>query len=68
MKKHVEHGYTFIISKNFKTGDKRQNVRHEEVVLNKDIQLNDESIKQPKANPEFDWMMDDAIRFFRKYC
>lgn len=61
MEKNVEKGLAFIIS---------ENVAHSELVLAEDIVL-DESQRggpkdPPKANPKFKWMMDDAIRFFRK--
>ncbi len=62
MRKHVRTGQTFIIS---------QNVKHEEVVLAENIKFNlkDQQTKprQPTANPMFDWMINDAIRFFKKY-
>jgi hypothetical protein len=58
---HVEKGVAFLIS---------QQVSHSNLVLENDIQLQDmgekAEYKQPKANPMFDSMMEDAVRFFRK--
>lgn len=65
LNKHVINGLAFLIA---------ADVRHEEVVLAKNIELNRgplfkkwKDIKQPKANPEFNLMMDTAIRFFNNY-
>lgn len=62
LENHVENGVAFIIS---------ENVSHANLVLAEKITLNDiqgaESEEEPQANPKFDWMMDDAIRFFKEY-
>ncbi|HFC00112.1 MAG TPA: hypothetical protein ENJ53_04840 [Phaeodactylibacter sp.] len=60
MAKHVKKGFTFLLS---------ENIAHSQLVLEKNISL-DLSQKHgvretPIANPKFDWMMDDAIRFFK---
>ncbi|MCP5046679.1 MAG: hypothetical protein GY940_05880 [bacterium] len=57
---HVKKGFSFII------GD---NVPHAELVLEKDIPLDysqtDGPKEPPKANPDFDWMMENVLRFFK---
>ena len=61
LEKNVEKGLAFIIS---------ENVAHSELVLAENIVLDESQTEgpkdPPKANPKFDWMMDDAIRFFKK--
>lgn len=60
LEKYVEKGFAFIIS---------DNVAHSEVVLDKDISLDvsqkDGPAEPPKANPDFDWMMDNVLYFFK---
>lgn len=55
-KNHVECGLAWIIS---------EKVRHEEVVLAKDIELLSGHHLKPKANPKFKLMMQTAIEFFK---
>ncbi|MCP5108211.1 MAG: hypothetical protein GY950_32800 [bacterium] len=61
LENNVEKGLAFIIS---------ENVTHSELVLAENIALDESQTEgpqyPPKANPKFNWMMDDAIRFFRK--
>lgn len=62
LKDNVEHGFLIAIS---------ENVPHDELVLAQNITL-DENEKdgpqnEPQANPKFNWMMDDTIRFFREH-
>ena len=61
LQNHVEKGIAFIIS---------QNVAHSELPLDREIEL-DESQNEgpdtaPKANPQFDLMMTNAMRFFEE--
>lgn len=59
LEEHVEKGAAFIVS---------QQVSHSSLVLENDIELEDvpgfPDFEQPRANPMFGWMMDNAIRFF----
>ena len=59
LEEHVEKGAAFIVS---------QQVSHSSLVLENDIELEDvpgfPDFEQPRANPMFEWMMDNAIRFF----
>jgi esterase/lipase len=61
LKNHVEMGIAFIIA---------QQVSHSSLVLEHDIELDDVPYDsedgKPIANPRFQWMMDDAIRFFKE--
>ena len=61
LQNHVEMGIAFIIA---------QQVSHSSLVLENDIELDEvpgaPEIEEPKANPRFQWMMDDAIRFFKE--
>ena len=61
LQNHVKRGIAFIIA---------QQVSHSSLVLENDIELDDvpgaPDIDKPKANPRFQWMMDDAIRFFKE--
>ena len=56
----MKKGFAFIIA---------DNVPHAELVLEKDIPLDyskeDGPKEPPKANPDFNWMMDSALRFFK---
>jgi len=58
---HVEKGRALILS---------ENVSHSELVLEKDIPLDTSQTHgpqdPPRANPKFNWMMDNAIRFFQE--
>ncbi len=60
LKDNVQLGISFILS---------QNISHSELVLEQDIALDESrelgSKKPPKANPHFDWMMENALRFFK---
>ena len=60
MAKHVKKGFTFLLS---------ENITHSQLVLKKDITLDlskKDGVREiPRANPKFDWMMEDAIRFFK---
>lgn len=67
LKNNVSTGIAFIISEI----EKEKSVQHDELVLAQDIAI-DESQKggpeeAPKANPKFNWMMDDVIRFFTEH-
>ncbi|MFK8104236.1 MAG: alpha/beta hydrolase [Saprospiraceae bacterium] len=56
---YVERGVALLIS---------QNVPHASLPLNEDIQLDVDSrveLPSPKANPQFDMMMDNALLFFK---
>lgn len=60
MTTHVHRGFTFLIS---------ENIAHSQLVLRKPIEL-DLSKKHgvretPPANPKFDWMMRNAIDYFK---
>lgn len=61
LQNHVKRGIAFIIA---------QQVSHSSLVLENDIELDDvpgaPDIDKPKANPRFQWMMDDAIRFSKE--
>ena len=61
MSNHVKRGFTFLIS---------ENIGHSQLVLRKPIPL-DLSQKHgvretPQPNPKFNWMMKNAIDYFRK--
>ena len=60
MSTHVQRGFTFLIS---------ENIAHSQLVLKKPITLD---LKQkhgvrdtPPSNPKFNWMMENAIRYFQ---
>ncbi len=61
LKDNVEHGLLYAIS---------ENVPHDELPLAKNITLDETETegpeKEPQANPKFDFMMDDAVRFYRE--
>jgi pimeloyl-ACP methyl ester carboxylesterase len=57
LKNHVNKGQACVIS---------QNVSHSELVLAEDIPTGKANLKADKANPQFDWMMENAIHFFKK--
>lgn len=61
LENHVEKGYAFIIA---------EGVSHSSLVLEADIEPDDvpgfPDFKKPKANPGFDWMMENAVRFFKE--
>ena len=68
---HVSNGLAFLIADNVRHEDNLgpDNVRHGEVVLAEDIDLSRRPqfamyVKQPKANPKFNLMMQTAIQFF----
>ena len=60
MTAHVDKGFTFLIS---------ENVAHSQLVLKKPIQLDltqKHGVKDtPPSNPKFNWMMTNAIQFFK---
>jgi len=60
MTRHVKRGFTFLIS---------ENIAHSQLVLKKPIQLDldkkDGVRETPLANPKFNWMMENAIRYFQ---
>jgi alpha-beta hydrolase superfamily lysophospholipase len=69
LKNHVTNGLAFLIANTVLIDSKFHHVRHEEVVLAKDIHINPQfkewkNSKQPRANPQFALMMDTAIDFF----
>jgi hypothetical protein len=77
LENYVDNGLAFLIAHKVPHADKLEPddekrpdyVRHEEVVLDKDIVLNRlpqfaRYVKQPKANPKFDLMMQTALQFF----
>lgn len=61
MSTHVHKGFTFLIS---------ENIAHSQLVLKKPIKLDltqKHGIRDtPPANPKFDWMMQNAIYYFKK--
>jgi len=60
MTTHVKKGFTFLIS---------ENIAHSQLVLKKAIKLDlnqKHGVREtPIANPKFNWMMENAIRFFQ---
>jgi len=60
MTTHVKRGFTFLIS---------ENIAHSQLVLKKPIKLDlnqkDGVRETPIANPKFNWMMENAIRYFQ---
>ena len=62
IKDNCEHGVAFIVA---------ANVKHGELTLAKDIELDlNQKVgpkKIPKANPDFEVMMEGALQFFRNH-
>lgn len=61
MSAHVKKGFTFLIS---------ENIAHSQLVLKKPITLDlnqKHGVREtPPANPKFNWMMENAIRYFQE--